>query len=124
MARWDIYSVWFGMVIMVVVALLFELILAAEFSDPLYWFRMIMMTFIAALSIMVFMQRRDAAKRHDRQVKKLEKVYASHVRRKNLQIQELKKRNEFLIRTALKQAERAKSISDQAKMLIEGKKRD
>jgi len=122
MAKWDLYSIWFGLVAMLVVALLVELLFIADFSSLAYWFRLIAVVVIAALSVLVFMQRYDASKRHNRQMKKLEKVYAGQIRRKNMQIKDIKKKNDFLIKTALKQAERAKSISDQARMLFEKKK--
>jgi len=121
--RLDIYSIWYGMVMMLVVALLAEFLFDIDFSNPIYWIRLAVMTVILALSVIVFMKRYEASKRHNVQIKRLERTYVSNVNRKNRQIKELKEKNAFLVKTALKQAERAKSISDQARMLIDGKKK-
>ncbi len=123
MAKHDIYSLWFGLVLILVVALLVEFLLEANFSDPVYWIRIFFVSAVLFLSVIVFMQRSESGKKHYRKYKKLERVYASNLNRKNKQIKELKEKNAFLVKTALKQAERAKTISDQARMLIEGKKK-
>jgi hypothetical protein len=98
---------WYVLVVSVLTGLLVEHLLTFEPESVLSWFRLALFTGLLILSFFAYPPR-----------VRIGDAYAEQLRRKDKAIKELQERNELLARTAVRQAEKTREISEKARGLL------
>jgi len=102
MKNLKLIRLWYGIIIIILVALLYEHTVKFDFSSIMFWLRLI---FLMIALLLTFYVVRDIF-RPEKAAKRVEKILGKELRRKSGEINKLKKEKDMFARSAIKQAEK------------------
>ncbi|GEM_PF-6740037 len=109
-------EVWYTFSMIIIISLFFENVLTARVESVAFWLRLAALTAMIVLAFFVILDHQRKAPESDGQ-RRLERVYTEQLRRKDIIIEDLKRRNQMLLRTAFRQAEKTSELSRHARQL-------
>ncbi len=112
MRQEKLVKIWIYTVLALLVIIFYELVILSDFANLLYWIRI-----ATVLSMIIFTFYIVYMRYTNKNLLKNEQWYAAELRRKDQQIEELKREKDLLFNTSLKQSENAAKWSDYAKRL-------
>ncbi|MFC1731872.1 hypothetical protein ACFL6I_16255 [candidate division KSB1 bacterium] len=102
MKKIKLIRIWYGVIILILVALLYEHTVRFDFSSILFWLRLM---FLLVALFLTFYVVTDIL-RPEKAARRVEKVLGKEIRRKSGEIKQLKKEKDMFARSAMKQAAR------------------
>jgi len=109
-------EVWYTFSMIIIISLFFENVLTARVESIAFWLRLIALTAMIVLAFFVILDHRRRAPESDGR-SDVERAYAEQLRRKDALIGDLKRRNQTLMRTVFRQAEKTSELSRHARQL-------
>ncbi|PIN86344.1 hypothetical protein COV19_05095 [Candidatus Woesearchaeota archaeon CG10_big_fil_rev_8_21_14_0_10_44_13] len=107
MQKIKLLKIWYGLVILILVSLLYEHTTKFEFTSIVFWLRLVLLLVALLLTFYVisdvFIPVRAA--------KRVENVFVKEIKRKNSEINRLRREKEMFARSALKEAEKNVEMS-------------
>ena len=98
--RISLIHIWYGIIVAILVALLYEHAVKIEFGSAVFWLRLV---FLLIALVLTFYIVGDIF-RPEMAAKRVEKIYSRELRRKSDEIKRLKMEKEMFARSAIKQA--------------------
>lgn len=109
MKKIKLIGLWYSIIVIILIALLYEHTVKFDFSSIVFWLRLVFLVVALLLTFYVvsdIMKPKKAAKR-------VEKILGKEIRRKSGEIKKLKKEKDMFAKSAFKEAE--KNIEMRAK---------
>lgn len=103
---------WYCLVVVLLVALLFELLYPPLFLSPFFWFRLFLVVVALIGSFFVFGEHQKKQNRHQTEYERLRNGLLAELQKKNVEIKRLKDERQIFLNTAVKQATRTMEVSE------------
>jgi len=94
-------KIWFSLISAILVVSLGTLLYSFNFINILHWIALIALVYASGLSLLIYLERP-----HIKDMKEMQDMYGYYLKKKDQQIDELQKRNQLMLNTAMKNAER------------------
>lgn len=105
------FFTWYLLVVILLVALLFELLSRPLFLSPFFWLRLFLVLAALIGSFFVFGEHQKKQNSHKTEYGRLRNGLLAELRKKNVEIQRLKDERQIFLNTAVKQAARTVEVS-------------
>jgi|GEM_PF-6828947 len=113
----NFYGFAISFIIIVLSALLFEVLFNKQGSLLVYILRIIVLVISLVLAFLVFYDLKKQSLKQFKEIKRLRGIYESELLRKDKEIERINKETEIIMKSALKQSDKARMLADSINQL-------